>query len=209
MPVKMSVMATRELPYLTDPTGRTHALKANAVLIGRAVENEIVVTSRRVSREHAQIRRDGWRIILEDLGSTNGTFFNGERLQTAVQLRDGDQIKIGDVQFTFHDPDVTHQDEFLPSLEIDVIAGIVRLNRQELPLSPKEFTLLAYLTDREGTVCSKDDIGTAVWPEYQAGVYDYQIENLIRRLRSKIEPDPSTPKRILTIRGRGYKFLSA
>ncbi|MEM7336827.1 MAG: FHA domain-containing protein [Chloroflexota bacterium] len=192
---------------MKDPTGRIHELKETAVLLGRAVENEIVITSKRVSREHAQIRRDGWRIILEDLGSTNGTFFNGERLQTAVQLRDGDQIKIGDVVFTFHDPDVTHQDEFLPSLEIDGPGGVVRLDRQELPLSPKEFTLLTYLADKEGVVCSKDEIGTAVWPEYQAGVYDYQIENLIRRLRSKIEPDPSTPKRILTIRGRGYKYL--
>lgn len=198
---------TKDLPYLKDPTGRTHVLNQDVMTLGRAIENEIVITSKRISREHAQIRREGWRAILVDLGSTNGTYLNQERLTASIQLRDGDQIKVGDVVFTYHDPDVTHQDQFLPELEIDSAAGEVRLDRQPLPLSPKEFTLLTYLHTRQGQVCTKDEIGTAVWPEYQSGVYDYQIENLVRRLRSKIEPDPAAPQRLLTLRGRGYKLI--
>lgn len=201
-------MAERARPYLKDPAGRIHELAGPRTTIGRAVENEIVITSKRVSREHARIVQEGWRFFIDDLGSTNGTHFNQERLTQATQLRDGDQIQVGDVLFTFHDPEVTHQDDFLPELTLDVAAGEVRLDRQLLPLSPKEFTLLAYLFDHLGQVCSKDAIGTAVWPEYEADVYDYQIENLVRRLRSKVEPDPATPKRILTIRGQGYKLLS-
>jgi DNA-binding response OmpR family regulator len=38
-------------------------------------------------------------------------------------------------------------------------------------------------------------------------VYDYQIENLVRRLRSRIEPDPAKPQLLLTERGRGYKLV--
>jgi len=200
-------MSGKQTPKLTDPTGRAHALSDDVSKIGRAVENEIVVSSKRVSREHACVRREGWRVVLEDLGSANGTFLNGERIHETMQLRDGDQVKIGDVQFTFHDPDVTYQDAVLPELEMDVPAGLVRVNRHLVELAPKEFDLLAFLFSRTGLVCSKDDIGTAVWPEYHDGVYDYQIENLVRRLRTKLEPDPTNPQLLLTVRGRGYKLV--
>ncbi len=197
----------KQAPRLIDPTGREHILNEKDTIIGRAVESDVVITSARISREHAAIRRDGWRIILEDLGSTNGTFLNKERLSGPMQLRDGDQIKIGDVLFTFRDPDVTVQDSPIPEIEIDEPAGVVRVNRQIVSLAPKEFTLLVYLAEHEGQVCSKDDIGKAVWPEYQDGVYDYQIENLVRRLRTKLETDSTTPQLLLTVRGRGYKLV--
>lgn len=199
---------TKETPLLSDPTGREHILESDLTTIGRAVDCDIVITSKRVSREHTSIRRQGWRIVVEDLGSTNGTFLNGERINSSTQLRDGDQIKVGDVVFTFHDPDVTFQDTVLPELQVNVAAGVVRIDRQVVSLAPKEFDLLAYLFAHQGQVCSKDEIGTAVWPEYQDGVFDYQIENLVRRLRAKLEPDPASPQLLLTIRGRGYKLIS-
>jgi pSer/pThr/pTyr-binding forkhead associated (FHA) protein len=197
---------SKENPSLTDPTGRKHVLTGTAVTIGRAVENDIVISSKRVSREHARVQQQGWRVVLEDAGSTNGTLLNGERIQEPMQLRDGDQIKVGDVVFTFHDPEVTTQETVLPELEVDVTAGVVRVNRQIVALAPKEFDLLVFLFDRRGEVCAKDDIGTAVWPEYQSGVYDYQIENLVRRLRTKLEADPALPQLLITVRGRGYKL---
>jgi len=202
-------MADKQPPQLTDPTGRQHPLVNDTTRIGRALECDIVITSKRISREHACIRRDGWRIFLEDMGSTNGTYLNNERILESMQLRDGDQIQVGDVRFTFHDPDVTYQDTPLPELEIDVLGGVVRLNRQPVSLAPKEFTLLTYLYERKGEVCSKDEIGTAVWPEYEEGVFDYQIENLMRRLRAKLEPETSEPQLLLTVRGRGYKLVSS
>jgi DNA-binding response OmpR family regulator len=171
------------------------------------VQNDIVITSKRVSREHACIQREGWRLILEDLGSTNGTFLNDERLLAPAQLRDGDRIEIGDVTFVFHDPDITSCDTPFPELEVDVAAGVVRLDRRAVDLSPKEFGLLAYLYQNRSQVCSKDDIGQAVWPEYHEGVYDYQVENLVRRLRAKLEPDPGEPQLLLTVRGLGYKLV--
>ena len=199
--------SSEQVPYLTDPTGREHPLTKDSIVIGRAVENDIVVTSKRVSREHACVRRDGWRVVLEDMGSTNGTFLNDERVLLPRALHDEDRIKVGDVVLTFHDPDITFRDTPFPQLEVDVAAGVVRVNRQAVTLAPKEFALLAYLHERQGEVCSKDDIGVAVWPEYQEGVYDYQVENLVRRLRSKLELDPSEPQMLLTVRGLGYKLV--
>ena len=204
-------MATTEsepqVPFLSDPTGREHPLSGETTTIGRAVQCDVVITSKRVSREHARLRRDSWRVILEDVGSTNGTFLNGERLLAPSELRDGDQIKVGDVVFTFHDPDITFRDTPFPELEVEVAAGVVRVNRRVVTLAPKEFALLRYLYERRGEVCSKDDIGNAVWPEYQESVYDYQIENLVRRLRARLEPDSDDPQMLLTVRGMGYKLV--
>jgi len=195
-------------PYFTDPTGREHLLVAESTMIGRAVENDIVVTSKRVSREHARVHRDGWRVVLEDLDSTNGTYLNDERVLGSVELRDQDRVAIGDVVLIFHDPDITFRDTVFPELEVDVSSGVVRVDRRIISLSPKEFALLAHLYEHSGEVCSKDDIGLAVWPEYEEGVYDYQVENLIRRLRAKLEIDPGEPQLLVTMRGRGYKLVT-
>ncbi len=199
---------SEQVPSLTDPTGREHLLTGQTTTIGRALENDIVITSKRISREHARVRREGWRAILEDMGSTNGTFLNEERILHPMELHDKDRITIGDVTLIFNDPDITYRDSPFPELEVNVAAGVVRVDRHMVTLAPKEFGLLAYLYEHKGEVCSKDDIGSAVWPEYHEGVYDYQVENLIRRLRAKLEPDPANPQMLLTMRGLGYKLVT-
>ena len=199
---------SEHLPFLTDPNGKEHHLTESVVEIGRAVENDIVITSKRASRGHARIYREGRKWILEDCNSANGTFLNDERVLTPVDLRDGDSITIGDILLKFHDPDTTVRDDPFPVLEVDVAAGLVRVDRKVITLSAKEFGLLAYLCEYRGQVCSKDDISQAVWPEYHEPVYDYQIENLVRRLRTKIEIDPAKPQLLLTVRGLGYKLIS-
>jgi len=200
-------MSNPNIPYLSDPSKKQHLLEQPITRIGRGLENEIVVVSKRVSREHAHIRREGRRTFLDDKGSTNGTFLNGERILGGAQLLDGDQVSIGDITFTFRDPDTTTRETPFPELEVNLEAGEVRLNRGIIQLSPKEFSLLVYLYENRGKVCSKDEIGRTVWAEYQSGIYDYQIENLIRRLRTKIEADPNAPVLLVTIRGLGYKLV--
>ena len=196
-------------PFLTDPNNQEHHLGDSITTIGRSVENDIVVTNKRVSREHAQIRREGPHLFLEDLGSSNGTFLNDERLLTSKELRDNDCITIGDVILIFHDPDTTSVDNPFPDLEVDTSGGIVRVDRKVVSLSPKEYALLIYLYENNGQVCSKDEIGRAVWPEYESGgIFDYQIENLVRRLRTRIEYKPNAPQLLVTVRGLGYKLTT-
>lgn len=79
-------------------------------------------------------------------------------------------------------------------------------------LTAKEHLLLTYLQSRASEVCEKDDIIRAVWPEdkvLQRGIRDDSLAQLVRRLREKIEPDAATPKHILTVPGRGYRFVKA
>jgi pSer/pThr/pTyr-binding forkhead associated (FHA) protein len=200
-------MTEASIPYLRDPSGQEHPLENPVTSMGRAVENEIVILDKRSSREHAVIRREGRKVLLEDLGSTNGTYLNGERLLQVVQLRDGDQIKVGDVAFVFHDPEMTSVETPFPELDVNLEAAEVRVDRRLVQLSSKEFALLTFLYENRGKVCSKDEIGQVVWSEYQQGIFDYQIENLVRRLRTKIESDPNAPQLLITMRGLGYKLV--
>ena len=68
--------------------------------IGRNEAVDLQIDSGRVSREHAVIRKEAGRYWIEDLGSTNGTFVNGERVEEAP-LHDGDILQIADVEFSF------------------------------------------------------------------------------------------------------------
>jgi DNA-binding winged helix-turn-helix (wHTH) protein len=70
-------------------------------VIGRAQDAAVHIDHKNVSRHHARIRVAGARATVEDLGSRNGTFLGGRRLETACDLHDGDAIGIGSVTLVF------------------------------------------------------------------------------------------------------------
>jgi hypothetical protein len=77
-------------------------------------------------------------------------------------------------------------------------------------LTAKEQLLLEVFQAHPGQVCEKDDLIRAVWPEdrvFEKGVRDDSLAQLVRRLREKIESDPSAPRKIQTVPGRGYRFV--
>ncbi len=81
-----------------DP-GRIHRLDGPECLLGRRLDCHIHINDQRVSRRHARIRREGEAWQLEDLGSCNGTYINGRRIQGAARLRHGDEVEIGASRF--------------------------------------------------------------------------------------------------------------
>ncbi|MCA9664307.1 MAG: DUF4388 domain-containing protein [Myxococcales bacterium] len=64
------------------------------IIIGRSSDLDMVLVEDMVSRKHAKISTNGGQVIIQDLGSTNGTFVNGEKIKR-VRLREGDRILIG------------------------------------------------------------------------------------------------------------------
>jgi adenylate cyclase len=76
--------------------------------LGRGSQCAIVLEDNLVSRTHAMIQRtDYTQYILIDMGSRNGSFVNERRLSTPVQLRDGDQVRLGNAQMVFYNPQET------------------------------------------------------------------------------------------------------
>lgn len=77
------------------------ALTPGDNILGREGVGVIVLSSNAVSRRHARIRVDGSGVVVEDLGSKNGTFVNDRRVVGPTPVRDGDQVRLGSVLFTF------------------------------------------------------------------------------------------------------------
>ncbi len=90
-------------------------------------------------------------------------------------------------------------------LEVDLDRHEVTLRGELVPLALKEFELLTHLLENAGRVVTRDSLMQNVWG------YDYfgdtkTIDVHVKRLRSKIEDDPSHPSRITTVRGVGYRY---
>ncbi|MCC9599896.1 SpoIIE family protein phosphatase [Stieleria sp. JC731] len=85
--------------------------------IGRHPDCHIVVDAGPVSRFHAKVIGEGKRFTVHDLGSRNGTYLNGQRLSAAQVLREGDRIRISEIEFVFHADEVP---QFASSLSSEV-----------------------------------------------------------------------------------------
>lgn len=79
-------------------------LAPGSVRVGRASTNAIRITDPSVSREHAELRVTGDKVLVEDLGSHNGTWVNGTRLGAPTDLRPGDRIRFGSFEVVLRGP---------------------------------------------------------------------------------------------------------
>ncbi len=177
----------------------------------------LVLEDQYASRRHAEIAWDGSSYVLTDLGSRNGTTLNGSPVREPARLRHGDVLGIGETLLVFQETDETLLREAARAgegasagperLRLDPAVGDAWLGTRRLDLTVKEFLALSLLYREAGAVCRKEDLAAQVWPEYQGDVGDNNIEQLMYRLRRKVEDDPQRPRHLLTVRGRGYRWL--
>lgn len=102
-------------------------------------------------------------------------------------------------------------DELIPDtvsagpVRMDVERHVVSVDGAEITMPLKEFDLLEMLLRNAGRVMTRGQLIDRVWgPGYVGDTKTLDVH--IKRLRSKIEPDPSSPRYLLTVRGLGYKF---
>jgi DNA-binding winged helix-turn-helix (wHTH) protein len=186
---------------------------SHTLMVGRDSSCEIVVHDRQVSRFHARITPSPEGVMLEDLGSKNGTNHNGTEVAGPVMLQDGDLLGIALAQqFLFLTSDAT-----MPLAEglrngrlmMDQKSRRVWVNQQQVnpPLSAQQFRLLWMLYENQGQVVSRADLVTTVWGEEQmAGVSDQALDALIRRLRDRLAALDPTHQYIDTVRGHGVRL---
>ncbi len=184
------------------------------LLIGREASCEVVVSDRMVSRFHARITPVAEGVVLEDLGSKNGTHCNGNPVTGQVKLQDGDIVQIALVQqFLFLTSDAT-----VSLSEAEVHPGRLRLEMRsrrvwvagqliDPPLSALQFHVLRVLYENQGQVLSRQQLVTEAWGDEEAvGVSDQALDALLRRLRDRIAAiDPAHPY-IVTMRGHGVRL---
>ncbi|MCR8980891.1 response regulator transcription factor [Brevibacillus laterosporus] len=94
----------------------------------------------------------------------------------------------------------------LGELTIDLDSAVVHRNQKDLPLTAKEHAILVKMYENQGRIVTSDALCQAVWGDDSYG-YENTLMVHIRRVREKIELDPSKPLYLLTVRGLGYKLL--
>lgn len=93
----------------------------------------------------------------------------------------------------------------LGETEVDLNSGTVITKSNRLTLTAKEYALLEKLYENRGNIVTGDSLCRVAWGDDLYG-YENTLMVHIRRLREKIEPEPSSPRYLLTVRGLGYKL---
>lgn len=205
----MLVRYTSEVEKLSWPLS-----KERPIIIGRSRDCDLVFPARDISRKHAQIHWDGSVYVLEDLGSINGTRLNNRLCESAQNLQNGDEIRLGDeVTIYFIDDEST---EPLPQLSeekglaIEHTSRTLLINGQPLlkPLSPSQYCLVDLLYNANEQIVSRQKIVETVWAdEAYDGVSEQAIDALARRIRLQIAEIDPDHEYLQTIRGHGFRLL--
>lgn len=211
-----------EPPVIIGQTGPLNGQRwqiEEEIIMGRDASCNIVISDRQVSRFHARLSPTEEGVVLEDLGSKNGTFCNGNRLEDPVILSDGDLIQVSLVQhFVFLNSDATvplemdampEKVEVRGRLYLDNRSRRVWLGGKEMvpPLSVPQFRLLQALYEQQGKVVERQDLINYIWGEDEAvGVSEQAFDALVRRLRDRLTLIDPSHVFITTVRGHGLRL---
>jgi two-component system, OmpR family, response regulator QseB len=206
-------------------SGKTFTLGKDVVVLGRATPGgsaDIVLHDDYVSKKHAEIRCEGNHFAVIDTNSKNGTQVEGRKIQPGIahSLKHNSTIGIGIVSgrprivLRFKESDDTkveepeQQDQAGASswIKVDEDRGEIWVEDTLLALSRKEYELMLLLYKNSDRICSRDMIIAAVWPEVEdpGAVSDATIDQMIYRLRKRIETDRNNPRRIVSKKGFGF-----
>ena len=218
-----------------EDIGKVFTLNKPSTVVGRLTSQtkpDIELNDEVVSRRHIEIVSKDNKYWIKDLGSTNGTMLNDDRIVTGnlYMLKHNSKIGLGLEGTSAHivlvfkeseDTNIIHRnkEEYIGNkysaipavawLKIDERKKDVIIDGEKKKLSKKEYDLLLFLYKNTGNVCSRDEIIESVWPESKdpSAISDATIDQLIHRLRERVEPDPTSPSRIISKKSFGYMLL--
>ena len=210
-----------EFPVLIGQTGPLNGQRwtiNQPLVIGRDMSCDVVIPDRQVSRYHARLTPAPDGVILEDLGSKNGTYCNGSKIEDPLVLGDSDMVQVALIQhFVFLSSDATmpldagdaFTSERVGRLRLESRSRRVWIGQQEVlpPLSVPQFRLLQVLYDQQERVVGRQELINSIWGDQEAvGVSEQALDALVRRLRDRLNIiDPENPY-IITVRGHGLRL---
>ncbi len=214
--------STEDVPILVAQTGPLNNQRFSlrtGLLVGREPNCDVVIPDRQVSRHHARLTLTPHGVLLEDLGSKNGTHLNGLLLEKPSLLQDGDAIQIALAQqFIYLSSDATlplDPSESASSinqprrLRLEQRSRRVWIGDKEIlpPLSVSQFKMLELLYEHNDQVVLRHELIANVWDEDQAVVVSEQaLDALIRRLRDRLAAVDPSHAYIVTVRGHGLRL---
>jgi pSer/pThr/pTyr-binding forkhead associated (FHA) protein len=203
----------------TESGGRyDYLLEKTPVTIGRDNDCDLVLDDLFVSRHHARVDQKGGGHIIADDNSRNGTIVGGNKIRGPQRLEYGDEIQIGNTKLIYVATSANKATTaiLLPPGEAASPARVrvdepnwdVFIDGQRLPvrLSPLEFKFLAYLAAHSSAICSRNELGRAIWGE---GAYTYDmLHQLVHRVKQRLREGAADPLILVAVPGVGYKLDS-
>jgi pSer/pThr/pTyr-binding forkhead associated (FHA) protein len=216
-----------------EDIGKIFNLSRASTVIGRRTPKyrpDIELSDEAVSRRHVEIVEQDGRYQLRDLGSTNGTVLDDDRILPGklYDLKHNSKIGLGvsggpaHIVLVFKESESTNLlgrkmegqagqvvAKEISWLKVDESRKEVLVDGEPLNLSRKEYELLIFLYGNAGTVCLRDEIIKFVWADSQdpAAISDATLDQLVHRLREKVEPQPASPARIISRKAFGYMLI--
>jgi DNA-binding winged helix-turn-helix (wHTH) protein len=216
-----------------EDIGKTFILNKPIAVVGRRTlqsKPDIELNDEVVSRQHVEIVLKDGKYWAKDLGSTNGTMLNDDRIVAGklYELKHNSRLGLGvegtsaRIMLVFKESEGTDiiQKKESPAdkqgkvpavawLKIDEGEKEAVVDGKREKLSKKEYELIRFLYRNAGAICSRDEIIEAVWPETRdaSAISDAAIDQLVHRLREKVEPNPSQPSRIISKKAFGYMLV--
>jgi hypothetical protein len=203
--------------HVVEPSGveRWIDLERGTITIGRNPACNLQLDSPYISRQHARIDVRDAGPVLVDLGSRNGSRVNGLAASGPTRLSAGDVITVGDVTITCLAEPALATRTLVPGVVKPIKPDLLRVDahahevwigdrRLQRRLSAQEFLLLQYLYARRDRVCTRQELGDAIWGEHN---WDQNmLHRLAHRLKTKLEPDRRQPRYVQTLPQVGYRL---
>lgn len=163
----------------------TFALEPRPLLIGRSKECYVVVDDAAVSRRHARLNVGATEVTIEDLGSANGVFVNGNRITGVEVLEDGDQIQVGSVALVLKSEAVSVHDTIKPAANtIPGLGALARAGELGLDLDDEDEAEARAAAARgsngkaNGGVSADEDVESDVDSESEHTVHKHALDML-------------------------------
>lgn len=154
------------LVFLAGPiAGRRYKLADGEYIIGRRSDCQIFVPDMRVSRQHARLWKDGEAWQIEDLGSNNGTFINGAKVQAATPLRHDDEILIANNRIRVESRDTVPDPKFPEGNAVTIVE----------------------VASPSSLIKSREDSGSGRIPIVSSGMMSVADQRAVRLLERKLE----------------------
>jgi hypothetical protein len=131
-PVGVPKISITQLTVISDPVPKVFELGAPALRLGRALDNDIILSVESVSGHHCRLELKSMDYWISDSGSRNGTFVNNRKVEEPVQLRVGDLIQLGAALLRCGSGDIT------PAVIKRRTAKIHQVDTQDLVLPPRQ-----------------------------------------------------------------------
>jgi hypothetical protein len=137
--------------YFPEDSPTTHEFVGSALTVGRLGDNDVQVEDGSVSSRHAEIVAQDGSAVLRDLGSTNGTFLNGEQVTGEVAVNEGDEIYFGSVRSVFMEP---------VAAPVEVAPAVADFPVSQPGGRPANFRYMSPIPRRDAP---RDNLGLGAW----------------------------------------------